>query len=91
MFIGREAELNKLNSMYESEDFQMLVLYGRRRIGKTTLLNEFSKDKDPVYYTGVESKDEENLKGFGRTAFAYFTGSSAGMVFSESPFKQTCS
>ena len=82
MFIGREAELNKLNSMYESEDFQMLVLYGRRRIGKTTLLNEFSKDKDPVYYTGVESKDEENLKGFGRTAFAYFTGSSAGMVFS---------
>lgn len=82
MFIGRETELRKLNSMYESESFQMLVLYGRRRIGKTTLLNEFSRDKNPIYYTGVESKDEENLKELGKTVFTYFSGSSAGMTFS---------
>ena len=82
VFIGREKELHKLNSMYASESFQMLVLYGRRRIGKTTLLNEFSKDKNPFYYTGVESKDEENLKGLGRTAFSYFHEGSANVAFS---------
>lgn len=48
MFIGREAVLRKLNHMYESEKYQMLVLYGRRRIGETTLLNEFCKDKNPI-------------------------------------------
>ena len=81
MFIGRERELNTLKRMYASENFQMLILYGRRRIGKTTLLNEFSKDKNPIFYTGVESKDDENLKELGRTVFSYFSGSEAGMIF----------
>ncbi len=50
-FIGRERELAVLNRMYRTNGFQMLVLYGRRRIGKTTLLNEFARDKDPIFYT----------------------------------------
>ena len=43
IFIGREKELADLNGMYAQRSFQMFVLYGRRRVGKTTLLNEFCK------------------------------------------------
>jgi AAA+ ATPase superfamily predicted ATPase len=45
MFVGREKELSDLNEMYEQDKFQLFVLYGRRRVGKTTLLNEFCKEK----------------------------------------------
>ena len=38
--LGRVAELNYLNELYESEKFEFLVMYGRRRVGKTTLLQE---------------------------------------------------
>lgn len=38
MFVGRERELNLLNKLYHKNNFQMVVMYGRRRIGKTTLI-----------------------------------------------------
>lgn len=40
MFIGRSKELSKLNRMYKSDKFEMAIIYGRRRVGKTTLINE---------------------------------------------------
>ena len=43
--VGRADELKILNELYESKSFEFLIMYGRRRIGKTTLLQEFSKDK----------------------------------------------
>lgn len=36
MFVGREREITKLNKMYHSEQFEFVVLYGRRRVGKTS-------------------------------------------------------
>lgn len=38
MFIGREAELQFLESRYKAENGQLIVLYGRRRVGKTETL-----------------------------------------------------
>jgi AAA+ ATPase superfamily predicted ATPase len=38
MFVGRKQELTKLNKMYESAKFEFAVIYGRRRVGKTTLI-----------------------------------------------------
>lgn len=35
-FIGREIELKNLNNMYRSDKFEMAVIYGRRRVGKTS-------------------------------------------------------
>lgn len=49
MFIGREAELDFLNDKYEAEGGQLVVLYGRRRIGKTETLREFCKGKPHVF------------------------------------------
>ena len=43
MFVGREKELAEMNRLYDAPGFQMLVLYGRRRVGKTTLIEEFSR------------------------------------------------
>lgn len=45
MFIGRERELASLKEFYEKDRIGMIVIYGRRRIGKSTLITEFVKDK----------------------------------------------
>ena len=66
MFVGRERELKKLNNMYKSEQFEFAVLYGRRRVGKTTLIREFMKEKQGVYYISVEGTKKENLNGLSK-------------------------
>ena len=48
-FIGRQAELNKLNAEY-TRDGSFVVIYGRRRVGKTTLIKEFLKKKTAFYF-----------------------------------------
>ncbi|MDD2567271.1 MAG: ATP-binding protein [Thiovulaceae bacterium] len=50
MFANRHKQLKLLNDEYASERFSFTVLYGRRRVGKTTLLKEFIKDKPALYY-----------------------------------------
>lgn len=80
-FIGRQQELRTLEKMYRAEGFQMLIMYGRRRVGKTTLLSKFSEDKAPLFYTGIESKDDENLRELGSTVFSYFSSGNAGVDF----------
>ena len=50
MFANRHKELQLLNDEYTSEKFSFSVLYGRRRVGKTTLLKEFIKDKPSIYF-----------------------------------------
>jgi len=62
MFVGRKAELDSLNKHYGKENFQFAVFYGRRRVGKTTLINEFCKDKKSIYFVAVESTAKENLE-----------------------------
>lgn len=54
MFIGRQKELSILNKHYQTDTFQCIVMYGRRRVGKTSVIKEFIKDKDAVYFTGIE-------------------------------------
>lgn len=50
MFVNRSKELKFLNDEYISDRFSFTVLYGRRRVGKTTLLKEFIKDKPAIYF-----------------------------------------
>lgn len=63
MFVGRKKELDKLNTLYQSGQFEFAVFYGRRRVGKTTLLREFMRGKQGVYYMAVEGAKKENLGG----------------------------
>ena len=58
MFVGRQRELNKLESMYSSAQFELAVFYGRRRVGKTTLINEFCRDKETIFFVASEATGE---------------------------------
>jgi AAA+ ATPase superfamily predicted ATPase len=82
MFIGREKELKNLNNLYDTDKFQFPVIYGRRRVGKTALINEFVKDKDTIYFTGIETNAKQNLENFSKSIFNYTTGSNVAPVFS---------
>ncbi len=42
-FYCRDNELRKLNKRYAGDKFECIVIYGRRRVGKTALINEFCK------------------------------------------------
>lgn len=61
-FIGRADELRKLNELYETEGFHMAVVYGRRRIGKSTLLTKFIQDKKAVYYVATKVGTQRNVE-----------------------------
>jgi len=82
MFIGRERELQTLNSLYNSNRFEFAVIYGRRRVGKTALINEFTKDKDTIFFTGIETNAKENLDNFSGCIMEYNTGIAADSTFS---------
>ena len=66
MFIGRKNELKSLCELYETDGFGMSVIYGRRRIGKSTLINEFIKDKRAIFYTATKVGKERNLELFAK-------------------------
>lgn len=61
MLLGRNGELNQLNSYYEREGSQIIVVYGQRHIGKTALLQEFSKDKRADYYLARSCSEREQV------------------------------
>lgn len=73
MFIGRERELNSLNKLYTSDKFEFTVIYGRRRVGKTALINQFIKDKKAIYFMGVESNARQNLENFSKNIMEFGT------------------
>ena len=81
MFIGREHELNTLNKLYNSDKFEFAVIYGRRRVGKTALISEFTKDKDTIFFTGVETNAKQNLDNFSRCIMEYNTGIASGASY----------
>ena len=64
MFIGRRQELESLNNIYNKSGFWMTVIYGRRRIGKSTLIAEFIKNKKAVFYTASKVGAVRNLELF---------------------------
>jgi AAA+ ATPase superfamily predicted ATPase len=64
MFIGRENELNFLENKYLSQGGQLIVMYGRRRVGKTETLRKFCEGKSHVFYSCTECTDEQQLKAF---------------------------
>lgn len=82
MFIGREKELNALQEVYDKKGFGMTILYGRRRIGKSTLITEFIKDKKAVFYTASKVGKGKNLELFCEQVILSLDPSLSGAVFS---------
>lgn len=80
LFVGRRTELQKLNKMYESDRFEFAVIYGRRRVGKTTLIREFIKGKKAIYFIARESNEQINLENFSSDVFKVTSRESEGNV-----------
>lgn len=64
MFIGRKDELDFLEARYQARGGQLVVLYGRRRVGKTETLRKFCEGKEHVFYSCTECTDELQLQAF---------------------------
>lgn len=60
-FIGRKNELHTLNTEY-NRNSSFVVIYGRRRVGKTTLIKEFLKNKSAFYYLATEELESQSMK-----------------------------
>ncbi len=82
MFIGREKELSQLINLYNSGKFEFAVIYGRRRVGKTAIINEFVRDKNAIFFTGVETNEKQNLENFSKCIYEFSTGIDADASFS---------
>lgn len=81
MFVGRERELASLNRLYTSDNFEFAVIYGRRRVGKTALINQFIRDKKAIYFMGVESNAKQNLENFSKNIMEFGTGIQVDTAF----------
>ena len=72
MFIGRQKELEELQRLYGKDRFQLFVLYGRRRVGKTSLLKEFCRNKDAIFFSAELSNSKANLEKFSQMVFQHY-------------------
>ncbi|OUO19000.1 ATP-binding protein [Collinsella sp. An307] len=72
MFVGRKRELTALQTRYDRGGFQFAVVYGRRRVGKTSLLNAFTQDKRTLFFTALEQSDHDNLRDFSAAIARFF-------------------
>ena len=71
---GRIHELRSLEKLYERNEFAFAVVYGRRRVGKTSLINEFISrgNKKAIRFTATENTDIVNLENFSQSIFSVF-------------------
>ena len=64
---GKQKELQILEKYYQKGSFQFGYIYGQRRIGKTTLLEMFTKTKKRLIFYAVDSDDNSILKDFAKS------------------------
>lgn len=63
-FIDRKNEMEFLESEYTKKESSFVVIYGRRRVGKTSLISEFGKNKNMLYFLATEENEMQNAENF---------------------------
>ena len=71
-FVGRKEELVDLNKRFKSKQFEFVVIYGRRRVGKTTLIKKFLEDKEGIYFLCDKAGTERNASRLKKKISAHF-------------------
>ncbi|MDR1405177.1 MAG: ATP-binding protein [Candidatus Methanoplasma sp.] len=71
-FLGRKSELDSLNEWYNGGKFEFVVMYGRRRVGKTSLIREFIKDKHSIVIDAMRVKGNGNLRSMREAVASVF-------------------
>ncbi len=79
MFIGRDDDLAVLTELAEGRDPELFVLYGRRRVGKTELLQRFCEGRRAVYFQAAQVREKDNLRAY-REALADGLGTALAPV-----------
>lgn len=72
MLIARENELTEIKALCNSKKFEFLVMYGRRRVGKTEILKEISKTYNAIFFSAQEKNDLLNLTDFSKVLQNHF-------------------
>lgn len=81
-FYCREEELRKLNKRYDGGQFECIIIYGRRRVGKTALINEFCRDKPTIFFSALNTTGKENLEALSKTILGFERqGGESGLEF----------
>jgi len=62
-FFDRDAELAQLEQAWSSRGAQLVTLWGRRRVGKSSLLSKFAAGKRAVYLYGTRVSEHDILRG----------------------------
>lgn len=70
-FVDRELEIRTLEKEYTKKDSSLVIVYGRRRVGKTTLLSEFMKNKRALYFLATQEAETINRNSFREKAAAF--------------------
>jgi len=71
-FVGRTRELAVLNTQWRRRDAQLLVITGKRRVGKTYLLNRWLRGKSGVYYLADRRPERDQLRELAKRLGAHF-------------------
>lgn len=74
-FVDRELEIRTLEKEYAKKESSLVVVYGRRRVGKTTLLSEFMKGKKALYFLATQESEALNRSAFQEKAAAFIESS----------------
>ena len=70
--IARESEMRRLEELYESKKFECLVMYGRRRVGKTTILTSFAEKYKAIFFSAQKLNDALSLRNFSNVVQRYY-------------------
>lgn len=69
MFHCRNKELSELDKRYNQDEFECIVIYGRRRVGKTSLITEFCKEKPTIFFSALNATMQENLEALSKAIY----------------------
>lgn len=83
MFVGRKKELARLEECWKNDSQKLVAVYGRRRIGKTILLEEFMKDKEGISFTAFRGNRDLLFKSLTNMINNFFVPSRPGYAFSD--------
>lgn len=75
-FVGRKRELAALQKAYQSERAELVILFGRRRVGKTTLITHFVETEQPssastLYWMATTHNTTAQLRDFSQTILEF--------------------
>ena len=70
-FVNRNSELNYLNKAYQSQDSNFVIIYGRRRVGKTRLIKEFIQNKPHIYFLCDKELEVDLLRRLQRSIASF--------------------